>query len=175
MIIAIQSPKCLHARLNLARQNPKRESDPLLRDELAKCEQAFYVPDEKQIVYSTTSKNLIDDYDEGTLKAVTGTGGSILEREEASEFYGEGANKMKFIDVPRDKGLNRRDKAIQLTKNEHQQFQTLVQQIKEARAKNQPILIIAENDEESLKLFEKLNKVFTKEIQHVHSQLIFKR
>ncbi|MDR3501328.1 MAG: hypothetical protein P4L79_01950 [Legionella sp.] len=166
--------QCLHARLNLARQNPSRESDPLLRDELAKCEQAFYVPDEKQIVYSTTSKNLLDDYDEGTLKAVTGTAGSILEREEAREFYGEGATKMQFIDVPRDKGLNRRDKAIQLTKNEHQQFKVLVEQIKEARAKNQPILIIAENDEESLKLFEKLNKVFKEDLQHVHSQLSLK-
>jgi hypothetical protein len=166
--------QCLHARLNLARQNPSRESDPLLRSELAKCEQAFYVPDEKQIVYSTTSKNLLDDYDEGTLKAVTGTAGSILEREEAREFYGEGATKMQFIDVPRDKGLNRRDKAIQLTKNERQQFEVLVEQIKEARAKNQPILIIAENDEESLKLFEKLNKVFKEDIQHVHSQLSLK-
>ena len=164
--------QCLHARLNIARQNLNGVEDVNLREALQKCEQSFYVPDEKQIVYSSTSKNLLDDYREGTLKAVTGTAGSILEREEARQLYGDSAQReMQFVDVPRDKGLNRRDKAIRLTTNPKQQIESLVEQIKEARAKNQPILIIAENDEESTSLFKKLNEVFKEDIQHIHSQL----
>lgn len=158
--------QCLHARLNIARQNLSGVEDVNLREALQQCEQSFYVPDEKQIVYSSTSKNLLDDYQEGTLKAVTGTAGSMLERQEASA-----SGTMQFIDVPRDKGLNRWDKAIRLTTNQKQQIESLVDQIKEAKAKNQPILIIAENDEESAFLFKRLNQVFKDDIQHVHSQL----
>ncbi len=165
--------QCLHARLNLARTNPDGESDKPLTDALSKCEQAFYVPDEKQIVYSSTSKNLLDDYKNGSLKAVTGTSGSIIEREEARQLYGLDTQQMHFIDVPRGSGLNRRDKAIRLTADNYQQLWALVEQIKEARANNQPILIVAEDDKESELLFKKLGAFFKEDqnIQHVHDQL----
>lgn len=168
--------QCLHARLNLARENPAAEKDEKLNAALKLCEQAFYVPDEKQIVYSSTSKNLLDDYSAGTLKAVTGTSGSIIERQEARELYGLEGTKMQFIDVPRDRGLNRRDKSIRLTANANQQIRTLIEQIKKARVKNQPILIIAENDEESERLYKIMAKAFPKDeaIQHIHSQLSLK-
>ena len=165
--------QCLHARLNLARENPNSIADENLRKTLQNCSQAFYVPDEKQIVYSSTSKNLLDDYEQGTIKAVTGTAGSLLEREEASRLYEQTeAGSMNFIEVPRDQGLNRRDKSIRLEKNRKDQIKTLRQQIQEARARNQPVLIIAENDEESLSLYKKLSRTFNhNEIQHIHSQL----
>ena len=89
--------QCLHARLNRLRQSPQTIADSALRSALSDCEKAFHVEDEKQIVYSSTSKNLIDDYREGTLKAVTGTAGSVIERVEAHQLY----NDMQFIDVPR--------------------------------------------------------------------------
>lgn len=166
----------LHARLNLARQHLDDEKDAGLREALSKCEHAFYVPNEKQIVYSSTSKNLLDDYKDGTLKAVTGTYGSIIERQEAQELYGLATDKMRFINVPRDKGIHRNDHALRLTGNQAQQIDVLVAQIKEARAKHQPILIIAENDEESEFLFKKLSEVFKddEKIQHIHSQLSLK-
>lgn len=169
--------QCLHARLNIARNNLDTLTDEHLRTELSQCEQMFYVPDEKQIVYSSTSKNLLDEYSKGTLKAVTGTSGSIIERQEARELYGleteNSVDKMHFIDVPRDRGIHRKDRAIRLTRNSKQQIDILVEQIKEARDKNQPILIIAENDEESAFLFKQLSEVFKNDskLQHVHSQL----
>lgn len=165
--------QCLHARLNLARNNLDAVTDVSLRTELGKCEQAFYVPDEKQIVYSSTSKNLLDDYSKGTLKAVTGTSGSIIERREARELYGDSNDKMQFIDVPRDKGIHRKDRAIRLAGSQKKQIDALVEQIKEAREKQQPILIIAENDEESAFLFKKLSDVLKNDnkLQHIHSQL----
>ncbi len=169
--------QCLHARLNLTRNNLDVVTDVNLRTALGQCEQAFYVPDEKQIVCSSTSKNLLDDYSKGTLNAVTGTSGSIIERQEARELYGletgDSVGKMHFIDVPRDRGVHRKDRAIRLTGNQKQQIDALVEQIREAREKTQPILIIAENDEESAFLFKKLSEVFKHDskLQHIHSQL----
>jgi len=163
--------QCLHARLNLAHTNLSLESDEALKSALTDCEQSFYLPDEKQIVYSSTSKNLIDDYSQGTLKAVTGTSGSFIERQEAQALYGTTSSKMKNIDVPRDEDLKRTDRGIRLTGNDTQQFDALIEQITIARQKNQPILIIAENDEESEALYKKLNQVFQQDIQHIHSQL----
>ncbi|KTC65423.1 coiled-coil protein (plasmid) [Legionella adelaidensis] len=169
--------QCLHAGLNIARNNLDAVKDLNLRTALSRCENPFFVQDEKQIVYSSTSKNLLDDYAKGTLKAVTGTSGSIIERQEAEALYGlatqQRLGKMQFVDVPRDKGMNRIDRAIRLMGNQRQQINTLVDQIKIARSKNQPILIIAENDEESEFLFKKLGEVFKNDskLQHIHSQL----
>lgn len=172
--------QCLHARLNLARERIDTVEDATLREALSACEQPFYVAEEKQIVYSSTSKNLLDDYKTGQLKAVTGTSGSILERKEAQALYSlaRGApatapeEVMHFIDVPRDKGSLRKDRAVRLTGNASQQLNALVEQIKEARAKNQPILIIAETDKESELLFAKLKVIFNDDaMQHIHSQL----
>jgi hypothetical protein len=162
--------QCLHARLNNIRENPQTIDDAQLIAAVARCEHPFHIQDEKQIVYSTTSKNLLDDYKEGSIKAVTGTAGSKLERAEAEKLYGQRDQTMQFIDVPRDQGLRRKDKAVFLTANRKAQIKQLVREIKEARAKNQPILLITETDKESKKLYKALKKVFPIDIQHVHSQ-----
>jgi len=167
--------QCLHARLNRAHLNLKLEPDHELQETLKACEQGFYIADEKQIVYSSTNKNLLDDYVDGTLQAVTGTSGSIMEREEATEVYASKHHKMAFIDVPREKGLKRQDKCVRLTANPEQQLKLLIKQIKAAQEKNQPILIIAENDAESKALYDVLSRklpLFNK--QHIHSQLSLK-
>lgn len=168
--------QCLHARLNLEREKISAVMDPKLRDALTACEQPFYVAEEKQIVYSSTSKNLLDDYRAGTLKAVTGTSGSALEREEARALYGipgdTAAQPMHFVDVPRHKTKQRIDRAMRLTANAEQQFKALVEQVTWAIKKNQPILIIAESDKESEDLFNRLSAVFRHSpIQRIHSQL----
>jgi hypothetical protein len=162
--------QCLHARLNAIRERKVQETDTQLKQAVGQCQYSFYIPEEKQIVYSTTSKNLLDDYQEGTLKAVTGTSGSNLERAEARELYGKIGQKMQFVDVPRDQGLKRHDRAVLLTRNHKQQVKALIKEIRKAREKEQPILLVAENDKESLELFTLLNTVFPDEINHVHSQ-----
>ena len=167
--------QCLHARLNRAHIKPALEQDPELQETLKACEQGFYIADEKQIVYSSTNKNLLDDYVEGTLQAVTGTSGSIMEREEATELYAKKNHKMIFIDVPREKGLKRQDKCVRLTADPEQQLKLLIKQIKAAREKNQPILIIAENDAESKALYNIISrKLPSLNKQHIHSQLSLK-
>ncbi|MCH9756892.1 MAG: hypothetical protein K0U37_06860 [Gammaproteobacteria bacterium] len=167
--------QCLHARLNRARETLHPEDDTPLGDVLRTCDTAFYVQDEKQIVYSSTSKNMTDDYKKGSLKAVTGTSGSLMERAEAREVYGRcDDTPMTFIDVPKDKAMQRVDRALRLTRNKSQQITVLVDLIKKARSKNQPILIIAENDEESAAIYKALNKTYFKSdkaIQRIHSQM----
>lgn len=162
--------QCLHARLNLAKNHPEYEKNAKLTDALKKCEKEFYIPDEKQILYSSTSKNFLDDYSEGEIKAVTGTSGAKLEIEEAAILYGHGKEHMQFITAPRHRGMNRKDFPIRL-KDQKSQIDALIKQIKDALKKNQPILIIAENDDESALLFNKLAEKFPSGIQHIHSQL----
>ncbi len=159
--------QCLHARLNRLRLTPEKTKNKGLQHALAQCEHEFYMADEKQIIYSSTSKNLIDDYHAGTLKAVTGTVGSLIEKAEAKKLY----NNMHFIEVPRARGMMRKDKGIQLYKDEHAQLNSLIINIKKAQINNQPILIIAENDEESARLFALLQKDFPEDLQIINSQL----
>ena len=168
--------QCLHARLNRARRNPALETDQALRDAVATCESNFFVSDEKQIIYSTSSKNLLDDYKEGRVQAVTGTAGSIMEREEAKALYGGTSSKMHILEVPRHQGLKRLDNAVRLAKDDKQHINHLVDAIIAARAKKQPILIFAENDVESEKLIDKLNdhpefKQIQRKINHIHGQM----
>jgi len=115
--------QCLHARLNKAKNDmPSVAADEALTKALQRCDNGFYIPDEKQIVYSSTSKNLLDDYQDGTLKAVTGTSGSLMEQQEANMLY----QGMSFVEVPRHAGLDRRDRAIRLVKDNKQQIAALI-------------------------------------------------
>lgn len=166
--------QCLNAHLDNLRQNPDLNADPHLKKALAECEYEFHIPDEKQIIYSSTSKNLLDDYHEGTLNAVTGTAGAIRERVEGRLLYRaqmatSAPEPMHFIDVPRELGLRRQDKAFLLRANKTKQQAAIIEKIKIARSKNQPILIIAENPKESAELFQVIQKAIkTKDIQHVY-------
>ena len=85
-----------------------------------------------------------------------------------SMYYG--GQKMQFIDVPRDQGLKRRDRAVRLVGDHHQQLKVLIEEIRQARENRQPILLVAENDKESLELYTALKEIFPDGIQHIHSQ-----
>ena len=148
--------QCLHARLNRAKKNPNLESDLELRATLAQCEADFFISNERQIIYSTSSKNFLDDYKDGRVQAVTGTAGSFAEREEAGALYGSKKDKMKIIELPRHQGLNRLDSPIRLARDNTQQIHYLIKAIIKAQADKQPILIFCENDIESAELMEKL-------------------
>ncbi|MFC3907815.1 hypothetical protein ACFORL_01800 [Legionella dresdenensis] len=154
--------QCLEALLNKRKKELEgKEPETEFEYELAKCAHDFYVDDEKQIVYSTMSKALLDDYDQGMLCAVTGTAGSIKEQQEASMMYGAGNNApMQFITVPRHKGLNREDLPLYLAEKPRAKLALLIKEIKQARKYNQPVLLICENDVEATTLFEQLKAAF---------------
>ena len=139
--------QCLHARLNMLKQRPDlaRPGEESLVAKLRECSQPFIIEPEKQIIYSSTSKNLLDDYKQGTVVAVTGTAGAIIEKNETIHHFKE----MKFITVPRHKGLFRNDKPVRLTANAPSQIQALVEYIQEARRNNQPVYICCEDDKAS--------------------------
>ena len=165
--------QCLHARLNLLKQNPKRETDNTLLAKIESCKQPFVLDAEKQIIYSSTSKSLLDDYAEGVSIGVTGSiPKSKFERQEAQLFH-----DMTFISIPRHKGMFREDKAVRLTANAEQQLEALVEYILEATRNNQPTLVLCENDKQSDLLHEKLKEKLSRKsfelqnIQRVHSQM----
>ncbi|KTD50967.1 hypothetical protein [Legionella quateirensis] len=156
--------QCLHARLNMLKNKPDaaKPGDEKLIARLAECENQFFIDNEKQIIYSSTSKSMLDEYDQGTVCAVTGTAGSIREQEEAKALYGSSKDneEMSFISVPRHRGLNRVDYPLYLAADKKSQFELFAQQIREARAANQPVAIICENDIESQAMMDYLKTVF---------------
>jgi hypothetical protein len=147
--------QCLEARLNLLKrkqpENLSSDQDKKLFEALKDNKNDFYIDDEKQIVYSSTSKSLLDEYKEGTIYAVTGTIGSIEEQEEVESSY---------ITIPRHKGLNRVDYPLYLTPDKMASNEFIVQEIKEARANKQPVAIVCANDIESQAMFDYLQKIF---------------
>ncbi len=162
--------QCLHAYLNYLRQNIHLVGDQSLKTALQECTHDFHIDGEKQIVYSSTSKDLLDEYKDGVIKGVTGTPGSALERQEAGVLYDQ-----HFITVPRDKPMRRRDRGVYLTANKKQQLAELITQIKAAQAKNQPILLVVKDDVETALLYDQLKEIFPEKIQRVHSQLSIKQ
>ncbi|MBL7478821.1 preprotein translocase subunit SecA [Legionella bononiensis] len=156
--------QCLHARLNMLKNKPDtaKPGDEKLIARLSECENDFFIDNEKQIIYSSTSKSMLDEYAQGTVCAVTGTAGSIREQEEAKALYGSSKDneEMSFITVPRHRGLNRVDYPIYLAADKKSQQELFAQQIREARAANQPVAIICENDIESQAMMDYLSKVF---------------
>jgi len=152
--------QCLHARLNELRKSASDDSPTPLTNQLKGLENTFYLDPENQIIYSSTSKDLMDDYEEGELLAVTGTAGSIKEREEAGEQFGSDKGNMAFIDVPRHRGQKREDLPVALAKNEEAQKQKILASVRVSLSKNPPqaILLVCENDTESQALHDFLKK-----------------
>ena len=155
--------QCLHAGLNLMRTSGDKSTP--LGEYLAALEAPFYIDSENQIVYSTTSKALLDDYAAGGLLAVTGTAGSIKEQEEAKVFFGrqtgDTKQEMSFIDVPRHRGLSRVDYPVSLVKNAIVQQEKIVETIRDSLRKKQPILLVCEDDNASEALYSFLNSQLT--------------
>ncbi|WP_133130312.1 hypothetical protein [Legionella yabuuchiae] len=167
--------QCLHARLNQERKRAKATllaagaSLTPLQQQLIddKFKYPFSIDSENQIIYSSTSKSLLDDYSEGELLAVTGTAGSIQEQEEAKAVYGSNASEMTFIDMPRHRGQKRIDLPVALANNEVAHHQKILSAVREAIRRKQPVLLVCENDEESqtLHLFLKKNLSTAEESQ----------
>jgi hypothetical protein len=156
--------QCLHARLNLLRKNGTADEE--LARELKGIKSSFYIDSENQIVYSSTSKALIDDYSAGSLLAVTGTKGSIEEVEEAAELFAKACGqKMTFIDVPRHHDLQRADLPVAVAKDSKQHLEKILASVKESLAKTppQPVLLICENDTKSKELYDFLDSKLSTE------------
>jgi hypothetical protein len=113
----------------------------------------FPVDSENQIIYSSSSKALTDDYD--VIRGVTGTPGTWVERAEKSG--------MSFIDIPRHRGLKRKDSPYQITKDSTAQHQVILNSVRKRIASQQPILLICENDTESQELATFLQANLTEE------------
>ncbi len=149
--------QCLHARLNLERaqidvQGPAKGH--LLQEELSQRkykDRRFPVDSENQIIYSSTSKALVDDYD--VIRGVTGTPGAWTERAEKAN--------MAFIDIPRHRGVNRIDRPYQLAKSDAEQFKRIIADIRTSIQNRQPILLICKDDTESKALHDYLEKNLT--------------
>jgi hypothetical protein len=146
--------QCLHARLNLEKEQLTTHGatqDNLLHQELGRVEfdnSRFPVDTENQIIYSSSSKSLIDDY--AVIRGVTGTPGSWTERAEKAN--------MTFIDIPRHRGINRIDRPYKLVKNDELQLKQMIAEIRISILNKQPILLICKDDTQSKKVFDYLNQ-----------------
>lgn len=160
--------QCLHARINrvlekksLSQQLSIEEQENIDQLKKALGDDALPCPvdSEKQIIYTSTSKTLLDTYQQGHVLAVTGTAGSIKEREEAKTYYSsnDGSRPMHFVDIPRHRGLKRIDHAVQLTRDDAHQVEYLVKQIKAAKLNQQPLVIFCENDDKSRALYQAIS------------------
>ncbi len=157
--------QCLHARLNFFLQNRDRAPDELtLLLEKVGDQTRFFIDLEKQIVVSSTSGNLLEDYSDGSLLAVTGTSGTSLHHAEIAERYGVNG-EMKFITVPTHHECQRIPKGYEVAKDNDSQIEVLAERVIEAQRNNQPILLICEHDEESAELIEKLTAEVSRLLQ----------
>jgi hypothetical protein len=145
--------QCLHARLNMVRDK-RLPNDPLTESGLDQLKYPFYLDPETQIVYSSSSKSMLVDYSEGELLAVTGTGGGIREKEEAEKAFGQSGSKMTFIDMPRHRDPQRIDRPFLLANNHDDHEKKILKAVLNALDKNQPILLVCENDNESKRILE---------------------
>lgn len=164
--------QCLLARLNEELSNPASETS----QECAQLKpntdiQPFFPYPEKQIVYSSSCKNFLDDYDQGAIWSVTGTAGAPIEQDEAALLYGKEEEKsselslMDCVTVPRKNPLQRQDFPIRLTKDFAHSIAIIVDNIMEACTAGRALLIIAENDKEAARFNQALLAEFQRRPQ----------
>lgn len=148
---------CLHAELNRLMKAPDSEViNPYLKEILEKCKsktRQFPIDPQRQIASTTTTNTMLKEYDKGSLMAVTGTVGTDLEKREAQAYF-----KTKFIQVPRHKGMHRHDRPIIICNNDNNYLDTFVTSILQARAKNEPTLILCKDDNQSRDLYDALQR-----------------
>lgn len=149
--------QCLHAELNrlMKIQNPNI-ANPSLKEALEQCKikhRVFNIEPIKKITFSSSSNTLLKAYNQGSLHAVTATIGLKMEQKEAQSEFGT-----QFIRIPKHRDTNRFDRPTRITQNEEKQLDTLVAHILESTAKNQPILLVCKEDNESKILHDKLEK-----------------
>ncbi len=147
----------LHARLNYYKNNPDKAPSDIQKALKALGNYRLFIDMEKQIVVASTSADLLDDYKEAQLIAVTGTSGTTLEQQEIRERFQSADKNMVFNRVPTHKDCLRVHHGFEVTANKESQSAMLVEKIHKALALNQPILIICENDREVRELTESIN------------------
>ncbi len=148
--------QCLQARLNLILKREKNNQAQNPSDQtlavVLKGAHGFYTESEKQIIYSSNSKSFLDEYQEGTLYAATGTMGTYREQKEARAFYRGTDATMRELVIARHQPSKRRDAPIYLSANKKMQDQLIIKQIKASRKINQPLIIFCKDDIETKRL-----------------------
>ncbi len=147
--------QCLHAELNRLMNSADLDRiDNDLKKALQKCKakkRTFAIKAELEITSSSSANQMLKDYAEGGLYAVTGTIGSTEEQEEARSIIGT-----QFIRVPRHKGLHRYDAPTRICATDEAQLVALREHIAKSQKNNQPVLIFCRDDRESQELYEQL-------------------
>lgn len=137
--------ECLHAYLEQLRvkvrlnsgYSPEIPEDlyPLLKD----CEHAFPHDVETSIVYSSTSSDLWKHYQKHI--CITGTPGKKPEQAEVKHLY-----QMTYIKVPTHRLKQRIDHPTRIVANHAEKTKVLYHTIVAARQRNQPVLVICQDD-----------------------------
>ncbi len=152
--------QCLHAYLNMLKHADVERINPELRElaeELQQYPYDFHIDPEKQIVYSSSATSFLEDYEEGTFLALTGSQGSFAQQYEASTLY-----DMNFVTVPRHYGLFRDDQSVRLTKNADRHLSAILDYIDECQKEGRPILLVCEDDQQSQKMHKQVTKALEK-------------
>ena len=142
----------LHARLNwLKKHQPDNQSlthdDKQLVDYFKKTPGStlFQIKEEEIISFSSTSYDLMKDYDEGKRYGLTGTFTTPILKKEAHILY-----DMDIVPVPRHNALQRIDHPVYLvSENKREQIVLIKEQIIEAQNNGHPVLLINKNDAET--------------------------
>lgn len=150
--------QCLHAELNRLMKMPSFPTtiNPYLNVALARCKiknHVFNIEPERQSTFSSSSITMLNAYKKGCIHAVSGTVGMEMEKQEASTDLGT-----VFVHLPRHKGLHRIDRPTRITEDPEKHLDLLVTHILEARAKQQPVLLICKDDSESADLYAALEQ-----------------
>jgi hypothetical protein len=162
--------QCLHARLNYLRKHPKEclALDPNLRKSMQINMHPFHISDEKLIVFSTISKNFLDDYAQGLLYCISGTPGSAGERAEALTYYG-----LEPIIVPRAKPVKRKATNYQRCDNKQGHYTAIYDHLLMALKLQQPVLLVCDSDKKSQEVMQWVSSKMPPEtqIQRIHAGL----
>ncbi len=147
--------QCLHAELNYQKEQAQRKERHQLTpfdEALLGCDKPLLIEAEKQIIYSTDSGNLLEDYRQGQIIGVSGTTGSHALRQEAELLYQKDGRPMQIIDVPLHHQSQRIDHLAEILQSADAQYRRMRQVILQNIANDQPIVLICEDDNESAEL-----------------------
>lgn len=131
---------------------------------LSQCDTSFFVGSQKQAEYSSTNRDLFKDYEQGATYCYTGTSGESYETKELASAV--------ILKIPRHLGLNRNDKAINLTQNETGHVNALVNHIIAAWKRSQPVLLLCEDDKSAQALHLALDEVLKGKQPNATSQYV---
>ena len=154
--------QCLQARCNKDR---KKIDSGIIDDSMSaeyikalkQCFYPFYISGEKQIICSSTGKNFIDLYKESFLISLSGTSGAKNERKEQ-----ELINDNNFSDVPRHNKLKRKCTRFHKVSLIEEKNKKIIKLANKSIEKDQPILVMCEDDSKVLHALNCSRKKFDK-------------